>query len=372
MIHVLHVIGEMGTGGAESLVVELVRRGRDVGWRSSVASAGGAREDELVAEALADVHRVPLSRRRPGGLLRAVVATRRALVETDPDVVIAHNVGVTVAAALALRTRRRRPPIITVFHGVAADDYRPAARLLSTASTTVVTVSEAIARRLVAAGLRRREPVVIPNAVTAPVLPDRAAARHDLGLEPDTPVALCAARLVDQKRHDVLFRAWSDLPTRCVLLVAGDGPNRADLEALRTELGLEDRVWLLGNRRDMPRLLAAADVATLASDWEGLPVFVLEAMAAGRPVVATDVDGLREVVRDGGGLLVPPRSPVALAEALQTLLTDTDARADAAEKARQTIAARHDPGRMVESYDRLVRRGHPVTPGTATSSGTTR
>lgn len=372
MIRVLHVIGEMGTGGAESLVVELVRRGRSLGWESSVASAGGSREDELVEEGLAEVHRVPLSRRRPTGLARAVVATRRALVRADPDVIIAHNVGVTVAAALAQWTRRRRVPIVTVFHGVAADDYGTAARLLSVVSTSVVTVSEAISRRLVAAGLRRREPVVIPNAITAPVLPERAVARRELGLDADAPVALCAARLVDQKRHDVLLRAWSEVPPHGVLLIAGDGPNRRDLEALRVELGLGDRVRLLGNRRDMPRLLSAADVATLASDWEGLPVFVLEAMAAGRPIVATEVDGLSEVLRGGGGLLVPPRSPSALAGALTQLLTDTAARDDAAAKAQQTIARRHDPARMIEAYDRLVRPGQAAAPGPAPTSGTSR
>ena len=112
---------------------------------------------------------------------------------------------------------------------------------------------------------------------------------------------------------------------------------------------------LLGNRTDVPRLLAAADVATLASDWEGLPVFVLEAMAAGRPVVATEVDGLTEILRDGGGLLVPPGSPDALAVALERLLTAADARVAAADAARRTIADRHDPLHMTRRYDALFR-----------------
>ncbi len=353
-MRVLHAIGEMGTGGAESLVAELVRRGPRVGWRSSVASAGGAREDEIRVAGLADVHRVPLSRRSAAGLARAVAATRRALAAADPDVVVAHNVGVTAAVTLAQLTRRRRVPVVTVFHGVAAEDYRTAARLLGVAPRAVVTVSEAIAARLRAAGLRR-QPVVIPNAVTAPSLPDRVAARRELDLPPDAPVALCAARLVDQKRHDVLLRAWSSLPPHCVLLVAGDGPNRRALEALHAQLGLGDRVRVLGDRSDVPRLLAAADVATLASDWEGLPVFVLEAMAAGRPVVATAVDGLTEVLRHGGGLLVPPGEPEALAAALGRLLTDPAERAAAAEAARRTVAAEHDPLTMTRRYDELLR-----------------
>ncbi|MGY1640762.1 glycosyltransferase [Geodermatophilus sp. SYSU D00703] len=353
-MHVLHAIGEMGTGGAESLVVELVRRGPQVGWRSSVASAGGSREDEILRAGLADVHRVPLSRRRPAGLAHAVASTRRLLVAAAPDVVLAHNVGVTAAVALAQLTRRRRVPVVTVFHGVAAEDYRTAARLLDTAPRVVVTVSETIAGRLRSAGLRRA-PVVIPNAVTAPDLPDRDLARRELGLGQDARVALCAARLVEQKRHDVLLRAWARLPDDCVLLVAGDGPERQAIESLHAELGLGRRVRLLGNRSDVPRLLAAADLATLASDWEGLPVFVLESMAAGRPVVATAVDGLTEALRGGGGLLVPPRSPDALADALARLLTDTTARTAAAEAARRTIAEDHDPLQMTRRYDDLLR-----------------
>jgi glycosyltransferase involved in cell wall biosynthesis len=277
------------------------------------------------------------------------------LADAEPDVVIAHNVGVTAAVTLARATRRPKPAVVTVFHGVAASDYRASALVLSFAPSALVTVSEAIARRLEAAGLSRQKPVVIPNAVSAPRMPPRAEAREALGLPSDALVALCAARLVDQKRHDVLLRAWQRLPSECMLLIAGDGPNRAALEGLSEELQLGERVRILGSRGDVPRLLAAADVATLASDWEGLPIFVLEAMAAGRPVVATEVDGLVEVLRDGGGILVPPRSPAELAAALSHLLQDPAARAVASAAALETIARRYDPVLMTQRYDALVR-----------------
>lgn len=356
-MRVLHAISEMGVGGAESLVVELVRRGAGAGWESAVASNGGPREDELQRERLAATYRVPLSRRSPGGLARAGLATRRVLVGWAPDVVVAHNVGVTASVALARRTLRRRIPTAAVFHGVAAGEYRTAARILDLGADEVVTVSEAIARRLADSGLRRR-PVVIPNAVTAPAMPSREDARRALGIPLDVPVALCAARLVEQKRHDVLLRAWSALPEGCQLLIAGDGPQRSRLSALHEELGLGGSVQLLGSRGDVPRLLAAADVATLSSDWEGLPIFVLEAMASGRPVVATRVDGLAEVLSDGGGLLVPPGSPSALAEALGTMLLDPRARADAAAAALRTVERRYNAATMVARYDDLLRGLH--------------
>lgn len=353
-MRVLHAIGEMGTGGAESLVTELVLRGPDVGWHSEVASSGGHREDELVAHGV-PVHRVPLSRRRPQGLARAVLATRRAIRLARPDVVVAHNVGVTAAVYSALRSLNSRIPLVTVFHGVAAADYRTSARLLSRAPDVVVTVSATIADRLAAAGLNGREIVVVPNAVTRPDTPPRDVARAGLDLGPATPVALCAARLVEQKRHDVLLRAWALTPPDAVLLLAGDGPYRERLEELAGTLGLGDRVRFLGARRDVPALLGAADVFTLSSDWEGLPVALLEAMAAERPVVATGVDGVVEVLRHGGGLIVPPGDPQSLATALSTLLGDGERARALGRDAGQVIRAHYDPATLMRSYDRLLR-----------------
>lgn len=368
-MHVLHVIGEMGTGGAESLVVELVRRGPDLGWRSSVASAGGSRAQELESLDLATTYLVPLSHRRPIPLMRATAATRRAIAAAAPDVILAHNVGATAAVALAQLSNRGRVPAVTVFHGVAASDYRKASLVLNASTRAVVAVSEAIAGRLESSGLRHPTKV-IPNAVTAPASMPRAEARTLLNLAPDVPVALCAARLVDQKRHDVLLRAWQQVGDHCTLLVAGDGPRRAELEGLARELGIERQVRFLGNRKDVPVLLAAADVATLASDWEGLPVFVLEAMAAGLPVVATDVDGVSAVLREGGGTVVPPRSPEALAAALKHMLSDGAARAQCSVAALESMARHHDPLTMARRYDELFRQIADGRPANRAQEGT--
>ena len=171
----------------------------------------------------------------------------------------------------------------------------------------------------------------------------------------DVPVALCAARLVDQKRQDLLLEAWRLVPEPAVLLLAGDGPNRARLEAQIAATGLTGRVRMLGTRSDVPRLLAAADLTTLSSDWEGLPVAVLESMAAGRPVVSTDVDGVAEVLSHGGGLMVPRRDPAALAKALTELLGDPSRARKLGDEARQVITERHDPRQMMRSYDQLLR-----------------
>lgn len=348
---ILHVISELGTGGAEAVVQELaggqVSRGHEVG----VVSAGGRRE-AVLRRAGVQVHQAPIAQR---SALRSVLALGPVSRAGRPrvDVVHAHNVRATVVAHAGVRHLRAAPPLLATFHGVAEADYPMAARLLSRCSEQVVAVSSLVAERLRAAGLRH-EPVVIRNAVSAPAAHDRGQAREALGLDDDIPVALCVARVAPQKRHDVLLQAWELLRTEAVLLCAGDGPLMPELRAAAAQTG--GRVLVLGDRPDVPVLLAAADLLVLASDWEGLPMAVLEGMAAGLPVVATDVDGLREAVGDQAGMLVPARSPWELASALDLLLADADARATAGAAARARVAERHSLSQMLQHYEDAYRR----------------
>jgi glycosyltransferase involved in cell wall biosynthesis len=349
-VRVLQVISEMGSGGAETLVAGMALAGGSVGWETGVASGGGHRVEALRTRGV-PTFPVPVPHRRATGVLRAAHATRSAVRRFRPDVVLAHNVSASVVARLAVAGRRI--PVVTVFHGVAEADYPKAARILRRTSRTVVAVSAATADRLRAVGLA--EPVVVPNAVfPRPPARDREAVRRALDLAEDVPIALCAARLEPQKRHDVLLSAWA-LLDEAVLLLAGDGSRRPALTARCAELGLTERVRFLGTRDDVPDLLAAADLTVLTSDWEGMPIAVLESMAAGRPVVASDVDGAREALAGGGGLLVPPGDAVATAEALRALLFDASARAAATAAGLLSIHTGHNPQRLMKTYDELLR-----------------
>jgi glycosyltransferase involved in cell wall biosynthesis len=353
VVRVLHVISEMGTGGAEALVTAMVGAGAEFGWESAVASGGGHRADTLRAQGIPTFD-VPVARRSAAGLLRAAVAARTAARRFRPDAVIAHNVSASMVARLGMLGHR--VPLLTIFHGVAEADYRGAARILPHTSDRVVAVASVIADRLCAAGLTGPDPVVIPNAVPpSSTHRDRAATRAALGVSADVPVALCLARMEPQKRHDVLLDAWARLDGQPVLWLAGDGSLRGELERRCAELGIEDRVRFLGDRSDGPDLLAAADVTVLTSDWEGMPIAVLESLAAGRPVVATDVDGTRELLDGGGGVLVPRAEPARTAVALHTLLSEPGARASAASAGLAAIRRRHDPRTLMKSYDELVR-----------------
>jgi glycosyltransferase involved in cell wall biosynthesis len=322
-------------------VAGMALAGGEVGWESAVASAGGFRALQ-VREAGIAVFDVPLARRSPTGVLRAAWATRTAVRRFRPDVVLAHN----VSASLVARIAAPRRPVVTVFHGVADADVAGAVRVLRRVSSAVVAVASASASRLLDAGLD--SVTVIPNAVfPTPARVDRATVRKSLGTAADVPVALCPARLEPQKRHDVLLDAWALVPGKAELWLAGDGSLRPELEAQARGLG---RVRFLGTRTDVRDLLEAADVTVLTSDWEGMPIALLESLAADRPVVASDVDGVREVLAGGGGILVPRRSPEQTAKALRDLLYSPTARAVATSR-----DGSGDAHTLMKSYDELLR-----------------
>jgi glycosyltransferase involved in cell wall biosynthesis len=181
---------------------------------------------------------------------------------------------------------------------------------------------------------RRTREVVIPNGIPIPPPPDpaqRAEVRAELGYGAADVVLGIVARLSPQKAHDVLFEAVARLAERhprLRLLVVGDGARRAELAELAGRLGIADRVRFAGIRRDMPRLLAGLDIACLSSVHEGVPITVLEAMAAALPMVATDCGALRDLVDEGvTGYLVPVGDVPALAARLGELAADPSLRA---------------------------------------------
>lgn len=347
----LVVIAELGSGGAESVVVQLAAAAAGRGGSVVVASAGGWRE-EVVVRAGADHLTVPLAGAGWRGALRSVLLLRGRLRTAPVDVVHAHNVRATVVARLALVGRRPRPPVVATVHGLPARRYRTAARLLRWTTDAVVAVSPDVAERLVAGGTRPERLRVIDNAPVVPTATGRGPARDELGLPQSGAVVLHLARMAPPKRPDLLVRAVVDLPGVHVLL-AGDGPLRPEVGRLVDALDLTDRVALLGDRQDVSRLLAAADVVVLASDSEGLPITVLEAMAAGTPVVASRVGGLAEL--DPGALtLVDPGDVDALRLGLSRLLDDPRRAARQAEQAGLLVARRFSTEAMDAGYHRLL------------------
>jgi glycosyltransferase involved in cell wall biosynthesis len=205
-------------------------------------------------------------------------------------------------------------------------------------------------------GISKEKVVIIPNGLQVPdaerLLGSRAA-RTELGLPVDQAVVGTVARLDPVKRLDVLLQALGSLPDVYAVII-GEGPERARLMALCQGLGLTGRVRFPGQQGDVWPWLAAMDVFALSSDWEGMSNALLEAMAAGLPIIATEVGGTPDVVVDGvTGLLVPPGDPTALADALARLVRDPGLRRQMGQAGRERALRHFSLGRTVERTQNL-------------------
>jgi len=262
--------------------------------------------------------------RRASALARFVRAGRF-------DVLHAHLVRSTILAGIA--GRLSGTPVVATLHNTQRrSGVGPALQIAER------WVLRNIVRRVIAVGwetarahrelLGERAIDVIPNAVTEPrVLSarERAETRHELGVPDGAPLLLSAGRLVPQKAISDLLQAFAklrDLQPAPDLRIAGRGRLEASLAREIEQLGLGGRARLLGLRSDVPRLLAASDLYVSSSHWEGLPISILEAMAAGLPVVATHVGDAPRAIGVDSGVLVAPRDPAALARAIADLLAD--------------------------------------------------
>lgn len=185
----------------------------------------------------------------------------------------------------------------------------------------------------------------------------RPAAREALGLCPADRVAVIVARLFPEKNHRLLLAAFAEAVERvpdAKLLIVGDGIEQKAIEEVIAKLNLGQRVEMLGVRRDIPQILAGADVFVLSSDREGLPISVLEAMAAGLPVIATRVGDLPLVVKDGRtGVLVPRRGAAELGEAMARLLGDAELGARMGRAGREVVREGYSLDRMVRRHSEL-------------------
>jgi len=300
------------------------------------------------------------ARFRPVGIdvvLRAVNAVRawarlRVLLGAA-DVVHAHGLRAGLLAGLA--TRRRTPYVVTWHNALLPNGAgrRRVATLLELAvarrADRTFAVSGDLVERVRHLGGRDVRLLLVPAPpLLEPAPPSVAAVRGELGAI-GRPLVLAVGRLHPQKDFPTLIEAaryWVDRSPQPVVAIAGEGPARAELERAIAAGG--SGVRLLGQRSDVAALLAAADVVVLPSVWEGSPLAAQEALAAGRPLVATAVGGVPELVGDGA-VLVPAGDPVALARAVVGLLDDPRAAAVVAAKAAARAAGWPDEAATVSA-----------------------
>lgn len=357
-LRVLHVIEAMDRGGGESMVVEHARHaGPGVEVLICALNRGGP---ALEAARAAGARTLVLQGR---GRLDRIGRLAAFLREEGVAVVNGHNPVGGLAAALAARLAGVRAVLRTEhsFHYPGRHSAAwPALERIATALTTCVvcvcdTVRESHVTRFPRAARRF---VTVRNGISAAPDPlPRSQARAALGFGPHERVVLTVGSLTPQKAQHVLLEAFArvvaDAPGSR-LLIAGEGPLRSTLEALRDALGLAESVRFLGAREDVTDLLVAADVFTLSSQREGLPVTLLEAMRAGRAVVVTRAGGCAEAVSEGiSGALVPVGDAAALGAALGALLGDPVRCARLGEAGRERWAREFTAERMVLETERL-------------------
>jgi glycosyltransferase involved in cell wall biosynthesis len=224
---------------------------------------------------------------------------------------------------------------------------------------TVVN-SRAVARELVDQSIVRADRChVIPNGIERPSDPGSSfgGVRAGLGIPDEAFVWLAVGSLLPAKDYPSLLRAMRALERSDVfLLVAGGGPLKPGLERMRDELLLTERVMFLGDRDDIDLLLGACDAFVSASAWEGMPNAVMEALVAARPVVATSVGGVPEVVeQDVSGWLVPPGDYEALSAAMAgVMMLNEDVRRKSGERGRKRIMERHAWDKIIPEWERML------------------
>jgi glycosyltransferase involved in cell wall biosynthesis len=234
-------------------------------------------------------------------------------------------------------------------------------RLTQRLVTRNVCVSQAVANFSVAhGGIRPERITVIPNGVDFNCYADaRPANLAPLGIPPGSRTILCVSRLHHQKGQFLLLEAAAPLISadkELHILLVGDGPLRDELETLVRERRWEEQVHLAGRRRDVPELMRAASLLALPSLWEGMPNVVLEAMAAGLPVIASDVEGVRELLgNDTRGIVVPAGSAEALRTGLVGLLRDSNLRHRLASESQHFVTSYFTTDSMVAKYGSLYR-----------------
>jgi glycosyltransferase involved in cell wall biosynthesis len=290
--------------------------------------------------------------------LRELRLFRDLYAEVRPDVVHSHGHRSDLLDAMV--AKRAGYPIVTTIHGSSrfggkASLYEWVQNVAMRRFDAVIAVSQALEAEMAGRWVRRDRLHLIPNAWGGGGPPlDRAAARRILGLPDDARAVGWVGRLIPVKAAQTLLEAvrrMDDPGVRAVIV--GDGPERGRLEALAATLGVERQVVFRGLVPNAGRLYRAFDVFTMTSTSEGTPIVLLEAVSAGVPVVATRVGGIPEVLGPGGGLLVEPGDPDAMARALAAALADQPASAGRARAAAARVAQEYGPDLWVTRHEAL-------------------
>lgn len=353
-IKVVHIIPTLGLGGAERVLVDLVVHGNRDLYDFSVITIidGGPLENELRA---AGIPYYALKKDALFGVGMLAQLTQ-LLNRLDPDIVHTHLFGAHLWGLVASMLNRV-PILVASEQNTDVDLGELRTRIkqaLSYSADAVVAASDAIKQFLITEGHIPEEKItVIRNAIDTRKyveLPEPAL---------NEPLRLLViGRLWRQKGHDVLIDALSRLHSvSWELSILGSGDLLSDLVDQVTLHHLNDRVHFLGTTTDVPSVLEAHDILLVPSRWEGIGLVVMEGMAGARPVIASNVGGIPEIIQHGStGLLVEPENSQGIIDAIEWVATHTDSARTMARNARRFAIERCDISQMIEQYEALYAR----------------
>jgi glycosyltransferase involved in cell wall biosynthesis len=381
-VRILRVIARLNVGGPALHVAYLTAGLRSRGYDTTLVAGSLARGEDSMAF-VADARDVQIIRidqlGREISPFRDLVATvrlARLIRRERPDILHTHTAKAgTVGRVAALLAGGRRPPIVVhTFHGHVLRGYfgplrtwffRQLERWLARHTTALIAVSPQVRDDLVALGVAPAERFVVVRLgvelgerVTGEQ-DGRTESRRYLGIGPERFAVGWIGRMTPVKRTDdvlVAFKQLRETGVDAVLCLVGDGPDRPQLEQRAHELGVIRDTLFLGYQEDVAPFYAAFDALILPSSNEGTPVSAIEALAAGRPVVATRVGGVPDVVQEGeDGFLVEPGATDDLAERLARLAREPELRERMGRAGRDRVLPRYAVERLVDDIDRLYR-----------------
>ncbi|MBA3734315.1 MAG: glycosyltransferase family 4 protein [Actinobacteria bacterium] len=381
-VKILRVIARLNMGGPALHVAYLTEGLRKRGYETTLVAGSLARGEDSMSF-VADAHGVEIAHidelGREISPLKDLVATirlARLIRKERPQILHTHTAKAgTVGRVAALLAGSRRPPIVVhTFHGHVLRGYfgpvrsllfRLLERWLASRTTALIAVSPQVRDDLVALGVAPPERfVVIRLGIelgerVSGEQNGRAESRRYLGIPDDRFAVGWIGRMTAVKRTDdvlLAFKRLRDNGVDAMLCMVGDGPDRAQLERRAHELGIMRQVLFLGYQEEVASFYAAFDTLVLPSSNEGTPVSAIEALAAGRPVVATRVGGVPDVVRDGeDGFLVEAGETDDLADRLERLARDPELRERMGRQGRERVLPRYAVERLVEDVDELYR-----------------
>lgn len=354
---ILHTESSLGWGGQENRTLNEMLTMREMGHRMLLACQPGAKLGIRAREAGFEVTEI----RMRGALdVPAILAFRRLLTGQQVQIVNTHSSKDTLVAGLAARSLFKRPRIVRTRHLALPITSRFTYSVLP---DHTVTVSAFVGEYLASAGVPREKITAVPTGIDLARYqhsPEGGTLKSELGLPPETVLIGTVAILRKKKGHAETLEAVPQVLAKhpeARFVFAGDGPQTSNLERRIAEMGLQDKVFMLGLRRDVINVLQSLDLFVLPTYQEALGTAFIEASAMGLPCIGTNVDGVPEVVADGEtGLLVPPQSSEVVAGAILQLLDNPTLRQEMGAAAKARVQAIFSRQAMAEGMERAYHR----------------